>query len=266
MRTLGLIGGIGWESTAAYYRFLNEDLRGRRGSLFTARILLNSLQFQTIDSLARSRRWQEAGVALADAARTLESAGAEGLVLCSNLMHFVADQIEAAVSIPLLHLGDALVDAARATSAHVGVIGTQFTVEHGFLLNRRPHPRWGCARVYTPAPADSARVDRIIYDEVCQGILRKESAEAVLRIARGLRQNGAKIVVLVSSELSLLLSPENSPSWIYDSTELHAAAAVCWMLGEEKTGTDFTRPTLTALPGGGVRKRSQLPVRKGRIR
>jgi aspartate racemase len=262
MKCIGLIGGIGWESTAAYYRFINEDVRQRCGSLYSARIVLNSLQFQTIDSLTRAGRWNEAAGHLVEAARTLEKAGAEGLVLCSNLMHFVAAHLEAAVSVPLLHLGDAIVETVRGRAASVGLLGTRFTLEHGFLLNRRPHPRWGTSRIHTPSSDDCIRLDRIIYGELCHGEIRPDSGRELLRMAQDLRRQGASVVVLASSELALLLKPDNTPPWLYDSTELHAAAVVRWMLGERKAATDRSKPVINCEPGERVKKRSQLsPLR-----
>lgn len=241
MKCLGLIGGIGWESTAIYYRLINQDVRNRFGSLFTAPIVLNSVQFQTLDTLARSGQWQQAGALLADAARALERAGAEGLVLCSTLMHFVAPHIEAAVSIPLLHIGDAIGDDLRGETARIGLLGTRFTLEHNFLLNRKPHPRWGMPRIYTPAGADCDRLDRIIYNELCRGIVTQESAAILLRMGTELRAQGAKAVVLASSELSLLLGTGiGSPAWLYDGAELHAQAAVRWALNEWKPGSGKT--------------------------
>lgn len=238
MKQLGLIGGIGWESSVTYYRLINQEVRNRLGSLYTAPILMNSVQFQTLDTLARSGQWNEAGEMLAKAAQALERAGAEGLVLCSNLMHFVAPHIEKAVAIPLLHLGDALCDNLRGESAHIGLLGTRFTLEHNFLLNRRPHPRWGTATVYTPERKDCDRLDRIIYNELCRGIVQRESAGELLRIGAGLRAQGAKVVVLASSELGLLLpAGSNPPAWLYDGTELHANAAVRWALNEKSAGT-----------------------------
>jgi aspartate racemase len=134
---LGLIGGIGWESTALYYRLINEAVRSRFGSLYSARMIINSLEFQSLDTLVKENRWNDAGAMLADAARTLEAAGADGVLICSNLMHYVAEHVEAAVDIPLLHLGDAVLKEVRgARVTRVGLLGTRFTLEHDFLLER----------------------------------------------------------------------------------------------------------------------------------
>ena len=240
MKCLGLIGGIGWESTALYYRIINQTVRDRYGSLYSARLLLNSLEFQELDSLVKENRWNDAGALLAAAARTLERAGAEGIVLCSNLMHYVAEHVEAAVDAPLLHIGDAVLRDLRAGRVtRVGLIGTRFTLEHDFLLERPAGPRRlpGRARrpveVLTPPPADFDEIDRIIYGELCRGEVREPSRATLLRLARGLRQAGAQAIVLASSELRLLLQPDDFAEPLFDSTELHAVAAARWAMGDK---------------------------------
>lgn len=239
MKCLGLIGGIGWESTALYYRLINQTVRDRYGSLYSARLLLNSLEFQALDSLVKDNRWNDAGAMLADAARTLERAGAEGIVLCSNLMHYVAEHVEAAVDVPLLHIGDAVLREVRAARVRrVGLIGTQFTLEHDFLLDRPVlAPLAGRQRlpvkVLTPAPADLPAIDHIIYGELCRGEVREASRETLLRLARDLRQQGAQAIVLASSELQLLLQTDDFVEPLFDSTELHALYAARWAMGDK---------------------------------
>ncbi len=259
MRCLGLIGGIGWESTALYYRLVNEAVRHRYGSLYSARVIINSLEFQALDSLVQENRWNDAGAMLADAARTLERAGAEGLVLCSNLMHYVAEHVEAAVDIPLLHLGDAVLRELRAARAtRVGLLGTRFTLEHDFLLER---PGRGPAsgrprkplRVLLPPETDFAELDRIIYGEVCRGIVRPESRETLLRLGRDLRAAGAQAIVLGSSELGLLLRPDDFAEPILDSTEVHALAAARWLIEGKSPAQVGARATRTAATSGGRR-------------
>lgn len=236
MKCLGLIGGIGWESTALYYRLINESVRSRFGSLYSARLLIDSLEFQALDSLVKENRWNDAGAVLADAARTLEKAGAEGIVICSNLMHYVAEHVEAAVDIPLLHLGDAVLKELRAARvSRVGLLGTRFTLEHDFLLERPlAGPQSGRPRkpiaVLLPDERDFAELDRIVYGEVCRGIVRESSRETLLRLCRQLRAQGAKAIVLGSSELGLLLKPDDFAEPIFDSTEVHALAAARWLI------------------------------------
>jgi aspartate racemase len=237
MKCLGLIGGIGWESTALYYRLINEEVRNRFGSLHSARLVLNSLGFQTLDSLVKANRWNDAGVMLAEAAQTLERAGAEGVVLCSNLMHYVVEPIAAAVKIPVLHIGDAVLAEARAAKVNrLGLIGTRFTLEHDFLLER-PAASAGHRRlameIITPDPSAFGELDRIIYGELCRSIVREESRETLLRLTKDLRARGAQAIVLGSSELALLLRADDFALPLFDSTEIHALAAVRWALGDD---------------------------------
>lgn len=251
MKCLGLIGGIGWESTALYYRLINETVRSRYGSLYTARLLIDSLEFQALDTLVKENRWNDAGAMLAEAARTLEGAGADGLLICSNLMHYVAEHVEAAVDIPLLHLGDAVLKEVRAARVtRVGLLGTRFTLEHDFLFERpkdRPEP--GRPRkpiaVLQPHSRDLVELDRIIYGEVCRGIVRESSRATLLRIAGELSAQGAQAIVLGSSELGLLLKPDDFSEPILDSTEIHALAAAKWLMdGKNATPVVSVRPTV----------------------
>jgi aspartate racemase len=238
MKCLGLIGGIGWESTALYYRLINQTVRDRYGSLYSARLILDSLEFQSLDSLVKDNRWNDAGAMLAEAAKTLEGAGAEAIVICSNLMHYVAEHVEAAVDIPLLHIGDAVLREMRAARVNrVGLIGTRFTLEHDFLLERPAAQAGGGRRrlpveVLTPAPADFDELDRIIYGELCRGQVREASRETLHRLARELRQKGAQAILLGSSELTLLLQPDDFTEPLFDSTELHALAAARWLMDD----------------------------------
>ncbi|MBX3736966.1 MAG: amino acid racemase [Candidatus Didemnitutus sp.] len=236
MNCLGLIGGIGWESTALYYRLINETVRSRFGSLYTARLLIDSLEFQALDTLVKENRWNDAGAILAEAARRLEAGGAAGVLICSNLMHYVAEHVEAAVDIPLLHLGDAVLKELRgARVTRVGLLGTRFTLEHDFLLERpKDKPEPGRPRkpiaVFLPHERDFAEIDRIIYGEVCRGIVRESSRDTLLRLAGELRAQGAQAIVLGSSELGLLLKPDDFSEPILDSTEVHAIAAAKWLI------------------------------------
>ncbi len=236
MKCLGLIGGIGWESTALYYRLINEEVRNRYGSLHSARLIVNSLEFQQLDSLVKANRWNDAGAMLATAARSLEAAGVDAVVLCSNLMHYVAEHITAAIKVPLLHIGDAVLDEARASRVtRLGLVGTRFTLEHDFLFERPAATSNGRRfemEVIVPEPGEFDALDRIIYGELCRGVVREESREVLLRLARDLRLRGAQAIVLGSSELALLLRPDDFTLPLFDSTELHALAAARWALGE----------------------------------
>lgn len=236
MKCLGLIGGIGWESTALYYRLINDAVRNRFGSLYSARMLINSLDFQALDSLVKENRWNDAGALLADAARTLERGGAEAVVICSNLMHYVAEHVEAAVDIPVLHIGDAVLRELRgARVQRVGLIGTRFTLEHDFLLQRPAEkPLAGRPRkpisVLVPPERDFDELDRIIYGELCRQHVAESSRTTLLRIAGDLRKEGAQAIVLASSELALLLRPDDFTQPLLDSTEVHALAAAAWAM------------------------------------
>ncbi len=240
MKRLGLIGGIGWESTALYYRLINEAVRNRYGSLYSAPLLLNSLEFQALDSLVKENRWNDAGVMLGEAARTLETAGAEAIVICSNLMHYVAEQVEAAVEVPLLHIGDAVLKEMRAARvSRVGLIGTRFTLEHDFLLKRPAAEAGGGRRrlaveVLTPDSRDFDEIDRIIYRELCQGEVRPASRAILLRLVQDLRAQGSQAILLGSSELALLLRPDDFSLPIFDSTELHALSVSRWVMEPPK--------------------------------
>jgi aspartate racemase len=255
MKTLGLIGGIGWESTARYYRLINEEVRNRFGSLHSAPMIVNSLEFQTLDAQVKANRWNDAAASLAEAARTLERAGAEALLLCSNQMHYVFEAVAGAVAVPVLHLGDAVLAEARAARAarmnRIGLIGTRFTLEHDFVLERAAAGGSGRrlpVTVLLPDPADFAAVDHIIYGELCRGLVREESRALVLRVARNLRAHGAQGIVLASSELALLLRADDFALPLLDSTELHALAAVRWALETNRKSAQRTRPDATHPP------------------
>jgi aspartate racemase len=252
MKTLGLIGGIGWESTALYYRLINEEVRNRFGSLHSAPMIVNSLEFQTLDAQVKANRWNDAAASLAEAARTLERAGAEALLLCSNQMHYVFEAVAGAVAVPVLHLGDAVLAEARAARMNrIGLIGTRFTLEHDFLLERAAAGGSGRrlpVTVLLPDPADFAALDHIIYGELCRGLVREESRALVLRVARNLRAHGAQGIVLASSELALLLRADDFALPLLDSTELHALAAVRWALETNRKSAQRTRPDAPPSP------------------
>ncbi|MBI5768396.1 MAG: amino acid racemase [Verrucomicrobia bacterium] len=265
MKCLGLIGGIGWESTALYYRLINEEVRNRFGSLHSARLVVNSLEFQAIDSLVKGNRWNDAGLALAEAARMLERAGADAVVLCSNLMHYVVEPIAAAVQIPVLHIGDAVLAEARAARVNrLGLIGTRFTLEHDFLLER-PAAQAGHRRLpmetLVPAPTAFDELDRIIYSELCRGIVREESREVLLRLAKDLRSRGAQAIVLGSSELALLLRADDFALPLFDSTEIHALAAVRWALGDDAGRRGAFAGTAASSPKG-ARENNRSRIRR----
>ncbi|MCC6136257.1 MAG: aspartate/glutamate racemase family protein [Gammaproteobacteria bacterium] len=199
MKTLGLIGGMSWESTIPYYRIINETIRERLGGLHSARLLLYSVDFHDIEQLQQAGVWDEAGRILADAARSLEATGAEGLALCTNTMHKVAPAIEAAVTIPLLHIADPTAAAVKQAGIRtVGLLGTRFTMEQGFYRGRLM-ARHGLP-VIIPDPADREIVHRVIYEELCQGEIRHESRAQYRAIMQRLVEKGTEGIILGSSQ------------------------------------------------------------------
>ncbi|MEH6374828.1 aspartate/glutamate racemase family protein [Streptomyces sp. KLMMK] len=229
MKMIGLIGGMSWESTAEYYRILNERTRERLGGLHSARCVLYSVDFAEIEQLQVQGRWAEAGDVLAGAARSLEAAGADLLLICTNTMHKVAGSVEAAVSVPLLHLADATAAAVRAAGLRrVGLLGTAFTMEQEFYRGRLAA---GGLEVCVPDAEGRALVHRVIYEELCVGVVREESRAAYRRVVEELVAAGAEGVILGCTEIELLLGPEDSPVPLFPTARLHAEAAVDAALG-----------------------------------
>ena len=224
MRTIGLIGGMSWESTAVYYHLLNQRVRERLGGLYSAKILLHSVEFDEIAALQRAGDWQAAGEILADAARGLERAGADFLLICTNTMHLVADQVRDAVSIPLLHIVPPTAAAIRdAGLSRVALLGTAFTMQQPFL--RELLAAEGL-EVMVPEEDDQALIHRVIFEELCCGEIREESRASYLAALDRLRAAGAEGAILGCTEISLLIGPEHTDLPLFDTTELHARAAV----------------------------------------
>jgi aspartate racemase len=224
LKTIGLIGGMSWESTVPYYRRVNEVVKERLGGLHSARVVLYSVDFYEIEQLQHAGKWDEAGRLLANAAKSLESAGADFLVLCTNTMHKVVDAIEAAVRIPLLHIADPTADEIRrAGLSKIGLLGTRFTMEQEFYRCRLEN-RHGIA-VVVPEEADRMVVHRIIYEELCLGVVAEESRRAYREIIGRLVERGAEGVILGCTEISLLVLPEDSPVPLFDTTDIHARRA-----------------------------------------
>lgn len=223
-RLIGMIGGMSWESSAEYYRLANELVQARLGGLHSARVLLASVDFADVEQLQVTGRWDEAARLLADIAKGLEAAGADLLLLCTNTMHKVADQVQAAVSIPLLHLADTVAAAVtRAGLCTIGLLGTAFTMEQGFYRDRlRSHG----LRVFVPDADDRADVHRVIYDELCRGIVQEESRAVYRAVIGRLVQAGAEGVVLGCTEIELLITASDSPVPLFPTTRLHVEAAV----------------------------------------
>jgi aspartate racemase len=223
MRTIGLIGGMSWESTAEYYRIINQAVRRRLGPLRSAQLILFSVDFGPIEQAQHNDRWDDAAAILEDAARRLCSGGAECIVLCTNTMHRVADRIQAAVPIPFIHIADPAGGAAVRFGT-VGLLGTGFTMTEPFLRHRLVE-KYGLT-VLVPSPAEQDNIHRIIYDELCAGVIRNSSRYAYRQVITGLMRRGANAIILGCTEISLLLKPSDVAIPLLDTTALHAEAAV----------------------------------------
>lgn len=229
MKTIGVLGGMSAESTAIYYRELNRLVRERLGGLHSAELLIRSVDFAPIAELQAADRWDETGTILADAARRLEAAGADLIVLATNTMHLNAPQIEGAIGVPFLHIGDATATALKARGvARPLLLATRFTMEKDFYKDRlraaELDPR-------VPDEAERGRLQAIIYDELCQGVVRPESRdEALAMVARG-QADGADGVIFGCTEVGLLLSPQDIGAPVVDTTLVHCQAAVDFALG-----------------------------------
>jgi aspartate racemase len=229
MKTIGLLGGMSWESTAHYYRVLNETVRDRVGGLHSAPLIMHSVDFAEIVELQNQDGWEASGVVLGDAARGLAAAGAEFLVIATNTMHIVADQIEAAAGIPVLHIADPTADAIIAAGVEtVGLLGTRFTMEKAFYRQRLE------ARgltVLVPDADDIATVNRIIYDELVLGVVSDASRDEYRAVMQRLVGRGAGAIIAGCTEITMLVGPEDTTVPLFDTTELHALAAVDRALG-----------------------------------
>lgn len=230
METLGLLGGMSWESTALYYRLVNETVRERLGGLHSARLLLYSVDFAQIERLQHAGDWDGAGRVLGAAARALRDGGAGRLVLCTNTMHKVADAIEAGAGLPLLHIADPTGAAIRAAGfTRVGLLATRFTMEQAFY-RRRLAERHGLD-VRVPDAAARKRVHRVIYEELCLGVVRDASREAYRRIIARLVDEGAECIILGCTEICLLVGDGDAEVPLFDTTALHARAAALACIG-----------------------------------
>ena len=224
MKTIGLIGGMSWESTVPYYRQINEAIKQRLGGLHSAKIILYSVDFHEIEQLQRAGDWEAAGIILAGAARSLETAGAAFLVLCTNTMHKVASSIEAAVTIPLFHIADpTAVEIKRAGHSTIGLLGTRFTMEQAFYRERLSAGHG--LQVIVPDTEDRETIHRIIYEELCLGVVKFESRNEYRRIMRSLASQGAQAIILGCTEISLLVNQQDSEIPLFDTTAIHARAA-----------------------------------------
>ena len=229
MQTIGLLGGMSWESTELYYRWINELVKERLGGLHSAKIVLVSVDFQEIETLQHEGRWDEAGAALAQAAKQIEAAGADFLLICTNTMHKVAPQIEAAIHIPILHLADATaVRIQQKGLKKVGLLGTNFTMEQDFYRGRLEQHG---LEVIVPAAADRAIVHGVIYNQLCLGKVEDASRREYLRIIDDLHTQGAEGIIEGCTEIVMLVQQQHTAVPLFDTTAIHAEAAVNRALG-----------------------------------
>ena len=225
MKVIGLLGGMSWESTALYYRILNQQVKQRLGGLHSAELVLYSVDFQHIEQLQAAGEWQQAGEILADAARNLERAGAQFIVLCTNTMHKVAAQISAATDIPLLHIADATGRRIQQAGVHkVGLLATRFTMEQDFYRGRL-HEQFGL-EVITPDEADRLFVHEVIYQELCLGEINLASRRRYREIMQRLVAQGAEAIILGCTEITLLVDATDASVPLFDTTLIHAEEAV----------------------------------------
>lgn len=228
MKTIGLIGGMSWESSAEYYRIINEEVRNRLGGLHSAKCLLYSVDFDEIERMQRQNEWNKAAEVVTAAACGLEAAGADFIVICTNTIHKVADKIQAGTNIPLLHIADAtsehIISAGMKT---IGLIGTQYTMEEDFYKSRLEDRG---IEVVIPEKEDRVVVNSVIFKELCLGKLYEESRKAYKNIIRKLIEEGAEGIILGCTEIGLLIKQEDSPVPLFDTTVLHAKGAVDYAL------------------------------------
>jgi len=235
VKTIGLLGGMSWESTVEYYRRINEHVKRRLGGLHSARIVLYSVDFEEVEQLQHADQWEAAARLMIAAARRVERGGGDFLVICTNTMHKVADPVAAAVSIPLLHIADATAEKIKeAGISGVGLLGTRFTMEQEFYRGRL-EDRHGL-EVLVPDEQDRQLVHAAIYDELCVGVIREESRREYVRIIDDLIAQGAEGVILGCTEISLLVQPQHASCPLFDTTEIHAAKAVDWALENQAEG------------------------------
>jgi aspartate racemase len=231
MKTIGLIGGLSWESSIEYYRIINETVREKLGGLHSAQCLMYSFDFAEIETLQHEGRWDEAMAQMVDAAQRLERGGADFIIICSNTMHKMAEAVQNAVQIPLLHIADPTAGAIKARGFQtVGLLATRFTVEEDFYKGRLTDLH--DLAVLIPDAAQREQVHRIIYDELCVGVVKETSRVQYQRIIADLAERGAEAVILGCTEIELLIKPEDSVLPTFDTTLIHAQAAVDYALAE----------------------------------
>ena len=223
MKTIGLLGGMSWESTVTYYRIINETVKEKLGGLHSAKIVMYSVDFAEIEACQANGDWEKSGRILSDAAAALEKAGANFIVICTNTMHKTAPAIQARISVPILHIADATAEALiRNGIKRVGLLGTKYTLTQDFYKDRIAAKGLD---VLVPEPAQIERVNAVIYDELCLGIVSEKSKKEYLRIIADLKSRGAEAVILGCTEIGLLISQEDSDIPVFDTAKIHAQLA-----------------------------------------
>ena len=231
MKTIGLIGGMSWESTAEYYRIINKAVNERLGGHHSAKLVMYSVDFDEIETLQHSGEWEDLTQLMIEAARSVERGGADFLLICTNTMHKMAGDVEGSVDIPLLHIADATADAIKAKGLHkVGLLGTRFTMEWDFYKGKLKDEHG--IEVLIPGENDRDAIHTVIYDELCHGIVKRSSREMFEQVIETLISEGAQGIVLGCTELPLLIKQEDFETPIFDTTEIHALAAVDHALQE----------------------------------
>jgi len=229
VKTIGLIGGMSWESSLEYYRIINETTKARLGGLHSAKCVLYSVDFAEIEALQHQGKWEEAAQLMIAAGQSLERAGADFVVLCTNTMHKLADEIESNIRIPFLHIADATAQKVKAAGLRkIGLLGTRFTMEHEFYKGRLVNKHG--LDVITPDNEDREMVHRVIYDELCLGIVKQESREQYIETMKKLVQAGAEGIILGCTEIELLVHNGDSQAPLFPTTQIHAIAAVEYAL------------------------------------
>jgi aspartate racemase len=225
MKTIGLLGGMSWQSTVHYYRIINEEVARRLGGLHSAKLVMSSIDFAEMEELQHTGRWPEAGDMLASQARGLKAAGAEFLLICANTMHKVAGAVEAGSGLPVLHIADATADVVKkAGIKKIGLLGTRYTMEEDFYRVRLAEKHG--LDVMIPPADDRAMINSVIYDELCQGIIRSESKREYLRVIKAMADAGAGGIILGCTEIEMLVTPDDFPLPLFPTTQIHAVAAV----------------------------------------
>ena len=227
-RTLGIIGGMSWESTESYYRLINEGIKAELGNLHSADLLIHSVDFAPIGELQAQGAWDEMGAILAHSGKRLQAAGAQGLLIATNTMHKVVDDVQAATNLPIIHIADATAKAIQAQGlTKIALLGTQFTMTQDFYKQRLIDTG---LQVLIPENDARAEVHRIIYDELCQGQFLDSSRQYYSQVIKDLANKGAEDVILGCTEIGLLIQQADSPIAVFDTTAIHAAAAVDFLL------------------------------------